>query len=497
MPRKIILKTCLILILARTLGYSAIAAAQEIAPGLDKSIGLSLAEVSQLALENNLDIQIAKYDAYIKRNDYLDAVSIFDTILSGSFSFTDDQTRSSSIFSGTKSTTHDYKFGLSKKIPSGTSLGIEFQNTRSWSDSSYASVNPAHDARIKLSISQPIGKNFFGLIDRGNIKITKLDIANSDYTSLNRIESDLADIQKAFWKLNLVESQKAIKEGMLKKAQELYAIYKDKHQIGLVEDPGLFAAQANVNIRKNELLISQEQVKIAKNELLLKLNEEDLNLNIYPREGLSVDTGRIDLVSALKDAVEKSRDYLKAKNDLEAKNIKLEMKKNSLWPEIDIEASFIRNGISQNYSQAWESIADEDNPQVYLGVKFSLPLENRQAKGEFESARLEKAKYILLLKKVEREILTQLNNRVMQVNTAIERVATNQEIVELQDKKLKAEERRFQFGRSSSDLLIRYQEDLLEAQLALVNSLYEYKIALIDLKLAQNALLDEYWKEEL
>jgi outer membrane protein TolC len=126
-----------------------------------------------------------------------------------------------------------------------------------------------------------------------------------------------------------------------------------------------------------------------------------------------------------------------------------------------------------------------------------MPLENRQAKGEFESAKLEKAKYILLLKKAERQILTQINNRVMQVNTAIERAATNKEVVKLQGKKLKAEERSFQFGRSSSDLLIRYQEDLLEARLALAASLYEYKLALIDLKLTQNALLDEHWKEDL
>jgi outer membrane protein TolC len=322
-------KIFLVLIIGVILSWIDIAEAQEKPVPLEKSIGLCLEEVSQLALENNLDIQIAKYDAYIKRNDIFTAVSIFDTLLSGSLSFTDDQTKSSSVFSGSKSTTADYKLGLSKKVPSGTILGVEFQNTRSWSDSSYSSVNPAHDARIKFSLSQPIGKNFFGLIDRGNIKITKLDITNSDYTSLNRIENDLADIQKAFWKLTLLEDQKAIKEDMFKKAEELYAIYKDKHQMGLVEDPGLFAAQANVNIRKNELLISQEQLEIAKNELLLMLNEEDLNLNIYSRDKLSVDGSRIDLVAALRDTVEKSRDYLKAKNDVEAKNIKLVIKKNT------------------------------------------------------------------------------------------------------------------------------------------------------------------------
>lgn len=464
---------------------------------LEDQLYLSLDEVSQLALENNLDIQIAKYDAYIKRNDLFDAESIFDTMLSASASFKDDQKKSSSVFAGTKATAGDYKFGLTKKIPAGTTLGVEFQNTRSWSSSGYTSVNPAYDTRVKFSLNQPIGKNFFGLIDRANIKITKLDIVNSDYSSLDKIESHLACVQKNFWRLILLREQLKIKQEMLDKAAELYEIYKNKHQIGLVEAPDLLASEANVNIRKNDVLVAEEKLNIAKNELLLHLNEENLDLEIYPSDELALDGNMVELIPALNKAIENRRDYQMAKNDVESKNIKLSLKKNNLWPEIDIEASFIRNGISQDYNKAWQDITSEDNPEAYLGVKFSLPLENRQAKGQFETAKLEKAKYLLLLKKVERQILTEINDRVTGVNTTVDKTTTNEYVVELQEKKLQAEEVRFRSGRSNSDLLIRYQQDLLDAKLAFVTSLYEYKTAAIDLKLSQNSLLDEYWKEEL
>ncbi len=460
-------------------------------------IYLSLDDVSHLALENNLDIQIAKYDVYIKRNDILEAESIFDTILSADISFKNDQTKSSSVLAGTKTTAHDYKIGLSKKIPSGTTLGLEFQNTRTWTNSSYISVNPNHDASIKFSITQPVGKNFFGLIDRGDIKITKLDIANADYTCLDKIESYLASVQGSFWKFVLLKEELQIKREMLKRAENLYKIYKSKLQIGLVEEPDLLATEANVNIRKNEVLIAEENLEITKNQLLLELNEEKLDLKIHPLEELSLDSKRIDLISSLKQAIENRRDYLKAKNDVTSKDIKVTMKKNNLWPEIDIEASFLRNGLSQDYKTAWQGISSENNPEVYVGLTFSLPLENRDAKGQFQKAKLEKAKYLLLLKKSERQILTQINDRITQLNTAIGKATTNENIVDLQQRKLKAQEIRFHSGRSNSDLMIRYQQDLLDAELSLAQSLYKYKIAVINLKLTQNSLLDEYWKEEL
>jgi len=50
-------------------------------------IELSLEDVSRLAIENSLDIQIAQYDTYISRTSLDDARSIFDTIFSAEASY--------------------------------------------------------------------------------------------------------------------------------------------------------------------------------------------------------------------------------------------------------------------------------------------------------------------------------------------------------------------------------------------------------------------------
>lgn len=462
-----------------------------------KVFALSIADVTRLALENNFDVQIAKFDAYINRNDLLEAVSIFDTILSASASFEDDQLKQSSTIFGSKSLTNIYSLNLSKKLPTGTTLSLGVSDTRDFTNSSFATINPAHEALAKFSLTQSLGKNFFGLIDRNEIKITKLDIENSDWTSLERIERSLAQAQKAYWAVVLFSEELDIKREEYKRARALYEIYSKKIHFGLIEDPDLYASEANMIQRENDVLASLDQLNAAKDALLLLLNEENRRIRIRPLDHLTLEGPPVDLNQALESAIKNRKDYKKAKNEIDKKKLSLVSRKNSLWPQIDLAATFARNGLTRKYAKAFEDIINEDNPEIFVGVTVSIPIENRKARGQYNKAKLEKARALVELKKTERVILTEINDLVTRLGIQAGRVLTLKRVASLQEKKLQAELKRFKYGRSSSDILIRYQEDALSAKLAHERSLYNYRVSLIDLKLAQNILLSENWEEEL
>ncbi|MBU2251784.1 MAG: hypothetical protein KKH25_05955, partial [Candidatus Omnitrophica bacterium] len=71
------------------------------------------------------------------------------------------------------------------------------------------------------------------------------------------------------------------------------------------------------------------------------------------------------------------------------------------------------------------------------------------------------------------------------------------ETVNIHRKKLDFQIRRLAYGRSNSDTLINYEEDLLRARLSLADNLFNYRVSLIKLDLAENSLLDKYWQEPL
>ena len=453
----------------------------------------NIESITRAALRNNLSIQIAKLDAYIQRNNIGEAESIFDTFVNANVSYDKNKKDIASVLRGTSSTTNNYSLGISKEIPSGTTINVNTRNQRRWSNSPFYAVNPNTEANVKVSLTQPLAKNFFGLVDRGNIKITKLDVKNSDFVSLDEIERSLERVQIAYWKLVLRYRGLKIKEDILNEAKRLYSIYQRKIKTGLVEEPDLLAAKANVSLCENNVLKSQMQLKEAQDDLLYLVNL-DSKIDIVPLDSLDTKVGKFDFYRELKEALSTRRDYKIAKNKLLSENINLVLKRNSLWPQVDLSASFDKNGIDSRYKKAWSEVSNDNHSEWYVGVNVGFSLERRREKAQYNKAKLSEARAIIIIKRIERLIFKEISSSVTELNIISTQVNTNRKIVRLQEQKLKAEEERLKYGRSSSDVIIRFQNDVLNARLGLADSLYYYHIALINLQRNKNTLLSKYWK---
>lgn len=461
------------------------------------SLELSLQDVTNIALENSLDIQIAKFDAYISRLSLRKEKSIFDTFLNAEISFQRDKKMQTTTVFGTESKQHEFSFGLEKKIFTGTTIFLDVGGTKKRTNSTFSTLNPYNEALLELSITQELGKNFFGLADRSKIKITKIDIENSDFSSLDDIEAALAEVQESYWNFALNEEKLVITKEMLKEAQRLYEIYKNKYSLGIVEESELLAVEALLYTRKSNAAIAELERETAKNNLLFLINKGDFGQEISAKEKLALSNKDVNLPQALSRAIQCRRDYRRRINDVRKNKINLVVKSNALWPQIDLEASLNRNNLNLDRGQAWQDLAGNSNDEVFVSLSFKIPFERTSAKVELEEARLQKKKILLELKRTERLILQELNDKVNRVNVIQSQVKLYEKTVKIHEKKLKQQIKRLNFGRSDSDTLIRYEEDLLNARLSLVSYLFKYKVSLIELELAQNTLLDNYWKDSL
>ncbi len=454
-------------------------------------------DVSRLALVNSLDIQIARFDAYMARTSLGEAESIFDTFLNAEGSFSRDKGATASTLLGTDSKSHSYSLGIEKKVPTGTTIEIEAAGTKTRSNSAFSSMNPYTDASLTATITQELGKNFFGLSDRADIKITKLDIENSDFTSLEDIEQALFDVQFAYWMLVRRQEELNIAEEMLDTAEELYNTYKEKYELGLAEETEFLAIEALLYSRRSNLLVAKSNRKTAKNNLLFLLNQGQFHYDVDATEGFGFELEGVNLYQALKGAVENRRDYKRVSNKLKKNAIEIVVKKNALWPQIDLEASFSRNNIALERDKAWENLLEGANDEVSLTLTFSMPLENRKAKSQLKKVNYQKAKLLLELKRTERLVLLEINDKVNEINTFKEQAELYKATVKIQAKKLEQQIKRLRFGRSNVDILIDYEEDLLQARQQLAVKLFDYKVALISLDSITDSLLDKYWQEPL
>lgn len=456
---------------------------------VSERISLSLHETLQLAVLNNFDVQLNLYDRLIKEAELDDAVSIYDTVLQLTAEYNYDRNEQASAIFGSSSHTGAAGAKITKLLPSGTDLSFDFQSARDSSNSAFATMNPAYESTLEMKFTQPLLRNFFGMYDWGGVKITRIDVNNYSSEVLDKIEKNLADVEKAYWELAVALRLADIADEMYLYAEEFHEVTKKKRKLGTAEATDLLAAEANMIQRRSELGIEEAALRRAMNKLKLLINYPDGRKYIIPSDSAEIKDRDFALIPSLKTAFESRRDYRRARDDIKAKKIKFNMERNARWPQLDLEGSLLLNGVERNWQGAAADAFTHDNPEYNAKITFSFPFEDRDARSRYDAAKNNRAKALIKLKKVEKTIVTEIDDIVRKARAYNERARDARKVEALQKEKLAEEEKQFGYGRSDSDRMIRFQEDLLRASVSAFNSFKEYRHSVIDLYLTEDTYL--------
>lgn len=449
---------------------------------------LTLDNTVELALENSVEIQALNYEIDMSKNVSQRAKSVFDVYINGGADYTRNKQMLTPEDSGSFTKMNSYSISFSKKLASGTVVGIDAEH-KDIDDYLYGVRD---DANISISIKQSLGKNFFGLEDRGLVNITNISAELSELISFDSIERQISSVQKAYWFLSLQDSFVSINKKMYDQALELYKIYEEKKLQGAAEEADFLAIKANLKNREKSVLLSVLNRDKAKNSLLVLLNNDDMTLDITTDTLDNTDVKRVDIIESMNNAMANRRDY-KINLLLARQNkIDLKLKKASLWPQIDLAASYGANGLDSSGRHAWSNVSNKADDSFYLGISFSMSLNNRAAKANRTDAKLQSQKIIAKTRSNELLIISQITNSINSLNSLKTELELSQEIMQIQAEKLKEEEKRVEFGRSNVDVLVRYQDDARIAEMKFQETLYKFLASQIDHAVYENSLLSQY-----
>lgn len=446
------------------------------------------ADVKNLALSSNLQIEMARLTQKIGEQDLPAAKAIYDTHLSSTVTHAQDKSQRTTTVFGTSTKTTVYDVELEQKTPWGGEFGLDFLNQRDSSNSPFVTFNPVYESEVLMSLKQPVVRNFFGFADRKAVQIARKKIQALDYRTQSNIADVLYQIISNYWNFYFTDHLAQFEKEAVLKARDLYWTNRKKAEIGLIEDSDLFAFAANYDIRETEFLVAQNQNAMALEQLRLDLGFDVLENITAGRENFQK-ISPVLFANALAVALEKRADFLALKKELEAQNLALAMAKNSQWPQLDVIASLGLNGIDPGYGSAVQNIGD-GHPSWQVGMEFSVPLQNRQKRSDYQKSQFEKAKKILELKQAEQKIAQQIAEKVKQQGYFLKRMQASERARSNQYQKMLGETRKYEQGRSDSDSVIRYQNDYIDAKKLALRSQVDYKLALVDLQLVQGTLVD-------
>ena len=447
---------------------------------------LSLNEAIRLTLKNNFDIETSRLQRKINVRDVTAEYAIYDTELSADFGYTVDEKENTLTFLEDKENTTAWNLGLSKKLPFGTTLSLDLNSSRN----STKTPGKYYIASETISITHPLLNNSFGFADKSNIKIVKLDVSQLDLGILNKIEKNIADTINTYWELVFAHKNLHSKQEALSFAEHFLEITQKQVNNGALEETDLFAAQANVEIAKRGLLNAKTSLANTSDDLKLAMNFFK-DLDFAPSEKLPEPENSLSREKALTNALENRRDLKQAHINSEKKDITINLKKNELLPQLDLIGTFTSNGLSRELADAMGESSGMDDPTYFIGLEITYPIENTKARSVVEQSQFEKAQAILQIAKTEKEIFVDISKAARNIDVIQKQCEHDRKTVELQKNKLNGEEKKYNFGRSSSDIIIRYEDDVINAKTQLFRTLTDYQKALVNLKLKENTLLDD------
>ena len=456
-------------------------------------LSLSPQAVIDLALERSFGIKKAELTKDVVAQGVGLAKGIFDTHLDLEGSHEIDKSKRESPIFGTRIDTTIWSLGLAKELPIGTELGLAFTNVRKKTTGSVVGgiqiipPQPLYEPVLGFSLSQPLMRNVFGKLDRGAVKEARLAYASADYATQRNIDLVVHQALADYWSLVFARMHSRAMERSVRAARDFLNATLEKRKLGTAEDTDELAARANLMVRKNELATLREVEREAALRLRLDL-ELDPEISVVTTEkGPAFVTERGSVEEKIKASLERRGDYLSAKKELERRKVRLSMAKNARWPRMDLYSTLELNEIDTSYGDA---VSGMDSPDWRVGLNFSVPLENRSARAGARRAAAEKAIAVYALKDVENQVANEVSVKDQEVSARKRIVEDAERALALHLKKLRLEMAKYRQGRSSSEMIVLYQDDVVTAQRARVAAWWSYRKAVLDLELAQATIVD-------
>jgi outer membrane protein TolC len=152
--------------------------------------------------------------------------------------------------------------------------------------------------------------------------------------------------------------------------------------------------------------------------------------------------------------------------------------------------SQFNSGKPVGYTTALENMVTSAAPDKGVGISLNIPLRNRAAQAVQIRSELEYRQAQMRLQQIENQVGIEIRNAQFAVQQNRASVDSAKAALDLARQSLDAEQKKYQFGTSTTTLVLQYQSQLATSESTLVNALVAYEKARVELDRATGQLLD-------
>ena len=449
---------------------------------------LSVNEAVKMALANNLNLRLQKEEVERSQGAAMAEEGVFDVNLAAHINTGKQEFTPLGLGSPSEETRSEWNVSLHKRITSGTELSLNWQNNRTDTDSSFTTLNPAYNAAVSLGLSQPLLNGRGRAVQTAELQAAQRAAEAAVFLVDSQAADLAAEVKKAYWDLVFNRQDIEVKKLSLSLAEKLRNETQDKIEAGVLASVEIFEPESEVARRERQLIGSERAIGTAEDELKLLLNMEDWRLRLTPSDQPQMTVEEPDFASVLQNAFDNRADIKAADRQIEAARLATIGARNRILPSLDLEGSMGVSGTDDSYGNSVENATDEANTVWQVGLVFSTPLGNHQAKGNYQQAKATLAKSKTQAELLQQQIRRKAREAVRDVNLASKGIEAAQKTSLASCKRLQAEQEKFKVGLATANNVLEAQEAYSEALSSEHYVRSEYAKALAELDRVQGRI---------
>jgi outer membrane protein TolC len=341
----------------------------------DGKIDLSLQDCIALALGNNMDIAIQRYNPWIAETQVLAAkggrtfalgdlpTMLFDPLVTANATIEEQNTPVINPFTSgaglglSAFTTHqtNMNFEYQQGFATGTSITAEISTQRESTTLTEDTFNPSVYSEVYFSFTQQL-LNGFGIgVNKRSIRLEKIQKQISDSAFEQQVITSVTAVENAYWELAFARDSIKVGQESLTLAQQLYDDTKKEVDIGTQAQLDLVQAEAQV-AQAQQTLINDQTTQLQNQTILLNLIVKDLtdpalmNVEIIPTDALqpATDQPDPDLAASLKEALADRPDVQEANLTIKGADVNIQATRNALLPSLAVTGTYYGIGLAGN-----------------------------------------------------------------------------------------------------------------------------------------------------
>jgi len=553
----------------------------------DGKLYLSLNDAIALALENNLDIAISRYNLNIADTDVLRAnagaqilgvplgvvqntpgggvggigsqvgsgtggttlgaggagagaggivgstagglfgpfITSFDPIITGSFQSDRFHILPASTFSpaSTQNTTTG-NFSYQQGFHWGTNLNVGFNNTRTTlGDAPFSPLSPQLNSNFNFRLTQHLLQGFGFAGNTRFIRIAKNNRELSDVAFRLQITTTVDQIENMYWDLVYAYENLRVKEESLTFSQKTLSDTKKQVEIGSLAPIEAVRAQSTVAADQQAVTVAKTNLElqqlVMKNALSRTLHDPMLaQADVIPTSTMEVPENEQiqpteDLVN---EALHHRPELVESRIQLRSQEFSNQALRSALLPTLDLYAYYGGYGLggSQNptnlcgnpnsspfacspvpassvgYGGTLNQLVNSTAPDKGVGLQLNIPLRNRAAQAVQVRGELEYRQGQMALQQTENRVSIEVRYAQYGVEQNQASVAAAKAAVDYARQSLDAEQKKYQFGTSTTTAVLQTRSALATAESTLMSAMAAYEKSRVELDRAVGTLLD-------